>query len=63
MYSQDVEVIPLLVVASTWYLALTTVLPVGQYILERRFGRAPPAGPARGGGGAPGEGVLSEDHR
>lgn len=31
--------IPLLLVASTWYLAITSVLMVGQYYLERRFAR------------------------
>jgi polar amino acid transport system permease protein len=32
-------VVPLLVVASLWYLALTTVASAGQYVLERRYGR------------------------
>jgi polar amino acid transport system permease protein len=31
--------IPLLLVASVWYLAITSVLMVGQYFLERRFAR------------------------
>jgi polar amino acid transport system permease protein len=31
--------IPLLLVASTWYLAITSVLMVGQYFLEQRFAR------------------------
>lgn len=31
--------IPLLVTASIWYLLMTSVLYVGQYFLERRFGR------------------------
>ncbi len=31
--------IPLLVVASVWYLAITSVLMVGQYFLEKRFSR------------------------
>lgn len=31
--------IPLLLVASTWYLAITSVLMVGQYFLEKRFAR------------------------
>jgi polar amino acid transport system permease protein len=31
--------IPLLLVASTWYLAMTSVLMVGQYYLERYFSR------------------------
>jgi polar amino acid transport system permease protein len=33
------EVIPLLIVASIWYLAMTSVLYVGQYYLERYFAR------------------------
>ncbi|MGA2927226.1 MAG: amino acid ABC transporter permease [Solirubrobacteraceae bacterium] len=31
--------IPLLIVASIWYVVLTSVLYVGQYFIERRFGR------------------------
>jgi polar amino acid transport system permease protein len=31
--------VPLLLVASTWYLAITSVLMVGQYFLEKRFAR------------------------
>jgi polar amino acid transport system permease protein len=31
--------IPLLLVASTWYLAITSVLMVGQYYLEKYFSR------------------------
>jgi polar amino acid transport system permease protein len=33
------EPVPLLLVASTWYLAITSVLMCGQYFLERRFAR------------------------
>jgi polar amino acid transport system permease protein len=52
VYSQNFQVIPLLVVASLWYLALTSVFSIGQYFLERRFGRgtrrtAPPSVLAR----------------
>jgi polar amino acid transport system permease protein len=39
IYSRTYEVIPLLIAASLWYLALTTVLSVGQGFLERRLGR------------------------
>ena len=39
VYEQNFQVIPLLIVASLWYLALTTVLTVGQHYLEKRFGR------------------------
>ena len=31
--------VPLLLVAATWYLAMTSVLMVGQYYLEKRFSR------------------------
>jgi polar amino acid transport system permease protein len=31
--------IPLLIVASIWYLAFTTVLMIGQHYLEKRFSR------------------------
>jgi polar amino acid transport system permease protein len=40
IYSQATFLqIPLLVVASIWYLVMTSVLYVGQYFLEKRFGR------------------------
>ncbi|MEO6858040.1 MAG: amino acid ABC transporter permease [Solirubrobacteraceae bacterium] len=39
IYDVNFQVIPLLIVASIWYLALTSVLYVGQYFIERRFGR------------------------
>src|SRR6202012_4220306 len=39
IYSANFETIPLLVVACIWYLVMTTVLSIGQYYLERRFGR------------------------
>jgi len=46
LYTQSVHIsavlyrpIPLLLVASTWYLAITTVLMVGQHYLEKRFSR------------------------
>ena len=42
--------LPLLLVASTWYLAITSVLMVGQYFLEKRFARGVGAArPDRGG--------------
>jgi polar amino acid transport system permease protein len=37
--SATYEVIELAIVASIWYLAMTSVLTVGQYYLERYFGR------------------------
>jgi polar amino acid transport system permease protein len=39
VYSQNFKQIPLLIVASIWYLALTTALTIGQHYLEKRFGR------------------------
>lgn len=39
VYAQTFEVIPLLVVASIWYLAITSVLSLGQAALERHYGR------------------------
>jgi polar amino acid transport system permease protein len=39
IYSTNLDVVPLLVVASIWYLVLTTVASAGQYALERRYGR------------------------
>jgi polar amino acid transport system permease protein len=39
IYSANYKTIPLLLVASIWYLLATTVLSVGQYYVERRFGR------------------------
>jgi polar amino acid transport system permease protein len=39
IYAQNYKTIPLLIVASIWYLFGTTLLSIGQYFLERRFGR------------------------
>jgi polar amino acid transport system permease protein len=39
IYSVNYKVIPLLLVASIWYLAVTSVLSIGQYYLERYYGR------------------------
>jgi len=39
MYSTNLKVMPLLIVASIWYLAMTTVFSVGQYYLERHYSR------------------------
>jgi polar amino acid transport system permease protein len=39
IYSVNYRTIQLLIVASVWYLIVTTVLTIGQYYLERRFGR------------------------
>ena len=39
IYQRTYEVIPLLLVATLWYLLMTSVLSVGQYYVERYFGR------------------------
>jgi polar amino acid transport system permease protein len=39
IYSRTFQTIPLLIVAALWYLALTSLLSVGQVFIERRFGR------------------------
>ncbi|MGW4383207.1 amino acid ABC transporter permease [Kitasatospora sp. NPDC004531] len=39
IYNRTYQVIPLLVVATLWYVAVTSLLSVGQYYLERRFAR------------------------
>ncbi|EOD67744.1 amino acid ABC transporter permease [Amycolatopsis vancoresmycina] len=39
IYTRSGRVIPLLLVATAWYLALTSVLSVVQYYVERRLGR------------------------
>jgi polar amino acid transport system permease protein len=39
IYSANFKTIPLLIVASIWYLVMTSVLYVGQYFIERRYGR------------------------
>ena len=39
IYSVNYKEIPLLIVACVWYLAMTSVLYVGQYFVERHYGR------------------------
>jgi polar amino acid transport system permease protein len=39
IYAVNFETIPLLITASIWYLVCTSVLYVGQFYLERRYGR------------------------
>jgi polar amino acid transport system permease protein len=39
IYSVNYRTIQLLIVASLWYLIMTTVLTIGQFYLERHFGR------------------------
>ena len=47
IYDVNYQTIPLLIVASIWYLVMTSVLYVGQYFIERHYGR----GFSRGGAG------------
>ncbi|MFD7534745.1 amino acid ABC transporter permease [Streptomyces sp. NPDC059819] len=44
VYGQNYQVIPMLVVASVWYLALVTLLSLPQAWLERKFGRGQASG-------------------
>lgn len=39
IYGSNYQQIPLLVVASLWYLLLTSLMSIGQYFLEKRYGR------------------------
>lgn len=39
IYNQTFQTIPLLIVASLWYLIVTSVLSVIQYYIERRYAR------------------------
>ena len=39
VYMRTYQVIPLLLVVVMWYLIIVTVLSIGQYYLEKRFGR------------------------
>ena len=39
IYAQNFQQIPILIVVSIWYLTLTSVLSIGQYFLERHYGR------------------------
>jgi polar amino acid transport system permease protein len=45
IYAVNYKIIQLLLAASFWYLLMTSLLYVGQYHLERRFGRGGPGGP------------------
>jgi polar amino acid transport system permease protein len=40
VYAVNFKQIPLLLVACFWYLVFTTILSIGQYYVERRFGRS-----------------------
>jgi len=39
IYSRNYQTVPLLIVASLWYLIMTTVLTIGQYYVERHYSR------------------------
>ncbi|MFD4606969.1 amino acid ABC transporter permease [Streptomyces sp. NPDC058440] len=39
LYSRNFQTIPLLIVASIWYMVVTSVLTIGQFYIERRFAR------------------------
>ncbi|ADG78600.1 Polar amino acid ABC transporter, inner membrane subunit OS=Tsukamurella paurometabola (strain ATCC 8368 / DSM / CCUG 35730 / CIP 100753 / JCM 10117 / KCTC 9821 / NBRC 16120 / NCIMB 702349 / NCTC 13040) OX=521096 GN=Tpau_1988 PE=3 SV=1 [Tsukamurella paurometabola] len=39
IYNQNFKVMPLLLVATIWYIVITSVLAIGQYFVERRFQR------------------------
>ena len=47
IYTRTYETIPLLIVASMWYVALTSVLTAGQRLIERHVGRSERDRPAR----------------
>lgn len=40
IYSANFQTIPLLIVASIWYLIVTTILSIGQYFVERHFNKS-----------------------
>jgi polar amino acid transport system permease protein len=47
IYSANFKTIPLLLVASIWYVFMTSLLSIGQYFLERHYGRGhSPSDPA-----------------
>lgn len=39
IYNRTFQTIPLLIVASLWYLIVTSILSIGQYYIERRYAR------------------------
>ena len=50
IYQANFLIIPLLLVATLWYIILTTLLSIGQYFIERYYarGRRRDPGPGRG---------------
>lgn len=57
IYNQNFLVIPLLIVATLWYVLLTTVLSVGQFYVERHYARGNGRNDARRGGKPGGRGL------
>jgi polar amino acid transport system permease protein len=49
IYNQNFEIMPMLILASLWYLIVSTILSIGQFYLERHFAkgalRTPPLTP------------------
>jgi polar amino acid transport system permease protein len=39
IYNQTYQIMPMLILASLWYLIVSTILSIGQFYLERYFGR------------------------
>ena len=48
IYNQNFLIIPLLLVATIWYIVLTTLLSIGQYYVERYYSRGSRRGNSRG---------------
>ncbi len=48
IYNQNFLIIPLLLVATIWYVILTTLLSIGQYYVERYYARGNKRRPPRG---------------
>jgi polar amino acid transport system permease protein len=48
IYMVSWQIVPLLIVVVIWYLVIVSVLSVGQYHLERHYGRGHRSGPSGG---------------
>jgi len=48
IYNQNYLIIPLLLVATLWYIILTTLLSIGQFFVERYYARGNTRRPSRG---------------
>lgn len=60
IYNQNFLIMPLLLVATIWYVILTTLLSIGQFYVERYYARGSKRDGQRGGnraGGPPGRGL------